>query len=54
VIEQTAEETDGDPLARINGIVVFIKQAVYLSTGETVEVTITEVKSTCATAIVAE
>ena len=54
VIEQTAEETDGDPLARINEIVVFIKQAVYLSTGETVEVTITEVKSTCATAIVAE
>ena len=53
VIEQTAEETDGDPLARINGIVVFITQAVYLSTGETVEVTITEVKSNCATAILA-
>jgi len=53
VIEQTAEETDGDPLARINGIVVFVKQAAYLSKGETVEVTITEAKSNCATAILA-
>jgi predicted RNA-binding protein with TRAM domain len=54
VIEQTAEETDGDPLARISGIVVFVKQAAYLPRGKTVEVMITEIKSSCAIAILTE